>query len=87
MKKIINFAGIDKYYCIKCQCYHLKIKGNKYCKPFKDHKKFAYLITKQELFKFRDKKDLIKEITENKNIELYKPIYEYWINEPINMDE
>lgn len=61
MDKLNNLEGIRKYYCSKCEYFHIKkykYKFDKFGKrvktkdtPFFNHKEFAYKLTPSEIFK------------------------------------
>ena len=51
LKKIINFDGIESYYCSKHKCFHFRFRNGKKAKPFFNCQETAFILTKSESFK------------------------------------
>jgi hypothetical protein len=60
MQKIVDFQGINQYYCVKCEKFHKKYykrNGAKHkAKPFADHKDYAYKLENYESFRIKFKR-------------------------------
>lgn len=57
MKKIIDFKGIEKYFCIKCKHIHFKYRKGKKTTIFQKHQEFAYSMNTTEQFKMSFKRN------------------------------